>query len=124
VKVLNHPANLSCQHLKRRAINPIDDDSEDNVTPPQETLEPEALILRVVQNDLKAPAMSRTPSKRSTVSTAMMIDSGPMNFRAAMNTDHADQWKETINTDVASMESHEEFTFVKTVLEGASIIQS
>jgi hypothetical protein len=55
-KVSNQPANVSSQHSKIHAINPIDDDFNDDLTPPPDTLEPEAPTSRVVQNDPNAPA--------------------------------------------------------------------
>jgi hypothetical protein len=54
----------------------------------------------------------------------MMIEQGPKTYRAALDAEDAEQWKEAIGKEIASMESHEVFTFVDKVPEGASIIGS
>ena len=53
-----------------------------------------------------------------------MIEQGPKTYRAALDAEDAEQWKEAISKEVASMESHEVFTFVEKVPEGASKIGS
>jgi hypothetical protein len=54
----------------------------------------------------------------------MMIEQGPKTYRAALDAEDAEQWKEAIGKEVASMESHEVFTFIEKVPEGASMIGS
>jgi len=51
-----------------------------------------------------------------------MIEQGPKTYRAALDAENAEQWKEAIGKEMASMESHEVFTFVEKVPEGASMI--
>jgi len=58
----------------------------------------------------------------ATVSIAMMIEQGPMTYRAALDAEDAEQWKEAILKEMASMESHEGFTCVAKVPEDASMI--
>jgi len=53
-----------------------------------------------------------------------MIERGLKTYRAALDAEDAQQWKEAIGKEVASMESHEVFTFVEKVAEGASMIGS
>jgi len=53
-----------------------------------------------------------------------MIEQGPKTYRAALDAEDAEQWKEAIDKEMASMESHEVFTFVEKVPEGASMIGS
>ena len=55
---------------------------------------------------------------------AMMIEPGPKTYRAALNSEDAEQWKEAIGKDVSSMESHGVFTFVERPPEDASMIES
>jgi len=90
------------------AINPIDD-SDDDLTPPPET---------------PPPKSRRSGRTAANVSIAMMIEKGPKTYRAALDAEDAEQWKEAIGKEVASMESHEVFTFVEKVPEGASMIGS
>ena len=52
----------------------------------------------------------------------MMIEQGPKTYRAALDAEDAEQWKEDIGKEVASMESHEVFTLVEKISEGASMI--
>jgi hypothetical protein len=54
----------------------------------------------------------------------MMIEQGPKTYRAALDAEDAEQWKEAIGKQMASMESHEVFTFIVKVPEGASRIGS
>jgi hypothetical protein len=100
------------------AINPIDD-SDDDLTPPPETPPP-----------VTPPAETPAPKPRSSgrtaanVSIAMMIEQGPKTYRAALDAEDAEQWKEAIGKEVGSMESHEVFTFVEKVPEGDSMFGS
>jgi len=96
-----------------RAINPIVD-SDDDLTPPPET--PPA--------ETPPPKPRRSGSTAANVHIAMMIEQGPKTYRAAVDAEDAEQWKEAISKEVASMESHEVFTFVEMVPEGASMIGS
>jgi hypothetical protein len=54
----------------------------------------------------------------------MMIEQGPKTYCAALDAEDAERWKEAISKEVASMESHEVFTVVEKVPEGASMIGS
>jgi hypothetical protein len=54
----------------------------------------------------------------------MMIEPGPKIYKAVMEAEDSDQWKDAIRKEVASTEDHEVFTFVGKVPEGASMIQS
>jgi hypothetical protein len=54
----------------------------------------------------------------------MMIEQGPKTYRAALDAEVAEQWKKAIATEVASMESHEVFTFLEKGPDGASMIGS
>jgi len=53
-----------------------------------------------------------------------MIEQGPETYRAALDAEDAEQWKEAISKAVASMESHEVFTFVEKVPEGSTMVGS
>jgi len=88
--------------------NPIDH-SDHDVTPPPETPPP------------KPRLSGRTAAN---ISIAMMIDQGPKTDYAALDAEDAEQWKEAIGKEVASMESDEVFTFVEKVPERASMIGS
>jgi len=68
-----------------RAINPIDD-SDDDPTPPPETPPP------------KLGMCGRTAAN---VSIAMMMEQGPKTYRAALDAEDAEQWKEAIGKEVA-----------------------
>jgi len=94
-----------------RAINPIDH-SDDNLTPPPE-------IQRV-----ETPKPGRSGRTAANVSIAMMIEEGPKTYRAALDAQDAEQWKEAIGMEMSSIKSHEVFTFVEKVPEGASMIGS
>jgi hypothetical protein len=48
----------------------------------------------------------------------------PKTYRAALDAEDAEQWKEAIGKEVGSMESHEVFTFVEKVPEGDSMFGS
>jgi len=100
------------------AINPIDD-SEDDLTPPPETPPPET-----PPAETPPPKPRRSGRTAANVSIAMMIEQGPKTYRAALDAEDAEQWKEAIGKEMASMESHEVFTFVEKVPEGASMIGS
>jgi hypothetical protein len=54
----------------------------------------------------------------------MMIEQGPRTYLEALDAEDPEQWKEAIRKEMASMESHEVFTFVDKVPEGASMIGS
>jgi len=95
----------------RHAIIPIDD-SDDDLTPPPET--PPLATLR--------PRRSRRTA--ANVSIAMMIEQGPKTYRATLDAEDAEQSKEPIGKEMASMVSHEVFTFLDKVPEGASMIGS
>jgi hypothetical protein len=95
------------------AINSIDD-SNDDFRPPPETPPPE----------IPPPKPRRSGRTAASVSIAMMIETGPMTYRAVLDADDAQQWKEAISKEVGSMESHNVFTFVEKVPEGASMIGS
>jgi hypothetical protein len=83
-------------------------------TPPPETPPPE----------IPPPKPRRSGRTAANVSIAMMIEQGPKIYRAALDAEDAKQWKDTIGKEVGSMESHEVFTFVEKVPEGARIIGS
>jgi len=101
-----------------RTINPIDD-SDDNLTPPPETPPPETLPPE------KLPPKHRSSGRTAAnVSIVMMIEQGPKTYRAALDEEDAEQWKEAIGKEVASMESPEVFTFVERVPGGARMIGS
>jgi len=51
-----------------------------------------------------------------------MIEQGPKTDRAALDAEDAEQWKEAIGNEMATMQRHEVVTFVEKVPEGASII--
>jgi len=53
-----------------------------------------------------------------------MIEQGRETYHAALDAKDAEQWKEAIGKEMASMESHEVFTFVEKVPEGPSMIGS
>ena len=52
----------------------------------------------------------------------MMIEQGPKTYCSALDAEDAEQWKEAIRKEMASMESHEVFTLVEKVLAGASMV--
>jgi hypothetical protein len=54
----------------------------------------------------------------------MMIEPGPKNYRAALDADDSDRWKEAIDKEMNSMASHGVFTYVEKVPDGASLIES
>jgi len=54
----------------------------------------------------------------------MVIEQGPKTYRAAFDAEDGEQWKEALGREVASMESHEAFTIIEKVPEGASMIGS
>jgi hypothetical protein len=54
----------------------------------------------------------------------MMIEQGPKTYRAALDAEDGEQWKEAIGKEMASMESREVFTLVEKVPEGAGMIGS
>jgi len=110
---------------KPRPINPFDD-SDDDLSPPPDSPEPDRM-LKELESDLKttAPATSsRTQSGRSTIMTATMIKPGPKTYRAALNSENADQWKEAIGKEVSSMESHGVLTIVERPPGDVSMIES
>jgi hypothetical protein len=94
-----------------RAINPLGH-SDDDLTLPPETPPPET------------PKLRRSGRTAANGRIAMMIEQGPKTYRAALDAEDAGQWKEAIGKEVASMESHEVFTCVEKVPEGASMIGS
>jgi len=100
------------------AINPIDD-SDDDLTPPPETPPPET-----PPAETPPPKPRRSRRTAANVLIAMMIEQGPKTYRAALDAEDAEQWMEAIGKEVASMESHEVFTFVEKVPEDASMIGS
>jgi len=53
-----------------------------------------------------------------------MIEQGPKTYRAALDAVDAEQCKEAIGKEMASMESHEVFTIIDKVPEGASMTGS
>jgi hypothetical protein len=90
------------------AINSTDYSDDDFTTPPETP---------PVETPLPDPRLSwRTTA---IVSISMMIEQGPKTFHAELNAEDAERWKEAINKEVASMESHEVFTFVEKIPEGA-----
>jgi hypothetical protein len=93
------------------ALNPIDD-SDDDLTSPPETPPPE----------IPRPKPRRSGRTAANVSIAMMIEQGPKTYCAALDAEDAEQWKEAIGKEMASMECLEVFTFVDKVPEGASMI--
>jgi len=96
-----------------RAINPIDD-SDDDLTPPPEIPPPE----------IPPPKPRKSGRTAANVNIAMMIEQGPKTYLAALHAEDAERWKDAIGKEMASMESHEVFTFVDRVPEGASMIGS
>jgi len=112
------PKAASLPRALPRAINPIDD-SDDDLTPPPETPPPET-----PPAETPPPKPRRSGRTAANVSIAMMIEQGPKTYRAALDAEDAEQWKEAIGKEMASMESHEVFTFVDKVPEGASMIGS
>jgi hypothetical protein len=90
------------------AINPIDN-SDDDLTPPLETPPPKPV---------------RSGCTTPNVTVAIMIEQGPKTYRAALDAEDAEQRTDAIGTELASMESHELFTFFEKVPEGASMIES
>ena len=101
-----------------RAIIPIDD-SHDDPTPCPETPPPET------PPEETPPRKSRLSGRTAAnVSIAMIIEQGPKTYRAALNAEDTEQWKEAIGKEVASMETHEVFTFFEKVPKGASMIGS
>jgi hypothetical protein len=93
------------------AINPIDD-SDHDITPPPETPPPET------------PRPRRSGRTAANISIAMMIEQGPKTYRAALDAEDAEQWKEAISKEMVSMEGHKVFTFIEKGPEGASMIGS
>jgi len=105
-----HPLSMA----KPQPINPIDN-SDVNLSPPPDSPEPDGL-LKKLESNLKSMAPASSSHTRrgwSTISMAMMIEPSPDTYRAALNSEDADQWKEAIGTEVSSMESHGVFTFVE-----------
>jgi hypothetical protein len=148
-KVILEPAEPSDNHswveqppeqvtVQQKKTDPIDDYEDGDLTPPPETPEPSEIsgtpeptsrMIRELQSNLKnsnPASTSRTRKGASTanISIAMMIEPGPKTYKAAMEAEDSDQWKEAIGKEVTSMEDHEVFTFVEKVPEGASMIQS
>jgi hypothetical protein len=58
------------------------------------------------------------------VSTAMMIEQGPKTYHSALDAEDAEHLNKAIGKEMASIESHEVFTFVENFPEGASMIGS
>jgi len=110
---LQPPKAAALPRALPRAINPIDH-SDDDLTPPPET--PPA--------ETSPPKPRKSGRTAANVSIAMMIEQGPKTYRAAFDVENAEQWKEAIGKEMASMESHEVFTFVEKVPESASMIGS
>jgi hypothetical protein len=116
------------QHLlkaKPRPINPIDD-SDNDLSPPPHRPDSDG-ILKETQSDPKWPtpvSSSRTRSGSHTITNAMIIEPGPKNYLATLNSEHEEQLKEAIGKEVSSMESHGVFTFVERPPEDASMIES
>jgi hypothetical protein len=54
----------------------------------------------------------------------MMIEQSRKTYRAALDAEDPVQWKEAIGKEMASIESHEVFTFIEKVPERASMIGS
>jgi hypothetical protein len=123
--VAQQPSQVA-QKPKTQAINPIDSDDE-SLSPPPETRESTpAPHTRGDGPASRTRSGGRGPSSSSSakVSIAMMIEPGPKNYRAALNADDSDQWKEAIDKEMNSMASHGVFTYVEKVPEGASLIES
>jgi len=121
------PVEPTQQRLKAKPqpINTIDD-SDNDPSPPPDCSESDR-ILNELQSDLKSTALassSRTQSASSTISIAMMMEPGQKTYRAALNSEDADQRKEVIGKEVSSMESHGVFTFVERPPGDASMIES
>jgi len=98
--------------------HPIDD-SDDDLTPPPETPPPET-----PPPEIPPPKRRRSGRTAANVSIAMMIERGAKTYHAALDAEDAEQWTGAIGKEMASMESHEVFTFVEKVPEGATIIGS
>jgi hypothetical protein len=54
----------------------------------------------------------------------MMIEPGQKTYRAALNSEDAEQWNEEIGKEVSSMDSDGFFTFIEKPPEDASMIES
>jgi hypothetical protein len=116
------PSKAVIQYLKAKvqplkaatfppAINPIDD-SDNDLTPPPETPAPET------------PKFRRSGRTAANISRAMVSEQGRKTYHAALDAEDAEQYKEAISKEMVSKESHEVFTFVDKVPEGASVIGS
>jgi hypothetical protein len=95
------------------AIIPIDN-SDDDLTPPLGTPHPE----------IPPPKPRRSGRTAANFSIAMMIEQGPKTYHTVLDAEDAGQWKEAIGQEMASIQSHEAFTFVENVAEDASMIGS
>jgi hypothetical protein len=62
--------------------------------------------------------LRRSRTTAPNISIAMMIEQGPKTYRSALDAEDAEQWKEAICKEIASMESHEVFTFIDKVQKG------
>jgi len=100
------------------AINPIDVLDHD-LTPPPETPPPATPLA-----ETPPPKPRRSGRTAANISIAVMTEQGPKSYRAAMDAEDAEQCKEAISKEGASMESHEVFTFIEKIPEGANIIDS
>jgi len=89
-------------------------DSDDDLTLPPETPPPE----------ITPSKPSRSGRTAGNVSIAMMIKQGLKTFHAVLEAVDAVQRKEAVRKEVASMESHEVFTFVEKIPDGTSMIGS
>jgi len=99
-------------------INPIDD-SDDDLTPPPETSPPDT-----PPPEIPPPKPRRSGRTAANVSIATIFKQVPKTYGAALEAEDPEQWKAAIGKEIASMESHEVFTFVQKVPEGASMIGS
>jgi len=110
IQLLKAKVQLPKKVALPRAINPIDD-SDDDLTPPPEKPPPET----------PPPKHRRSGTTAAIISIAMMIEQSPKTYRAVLDAEDAEQWKEAIGKEMAAMESHEVFTFVEKIPEGASM---
>jgi len=81
-------------------------------------------MIRTSKTMIPPPKPRRSGRTAANISIAMMIEQGPKTYRAALDEEDAKQWKAAIVKEMASMESHEDFTFVDKVPEGSTMIGS
>jgi hypothetical protein len=92
----------------------IDNDAESVLSDyPDPYAEPEVpRNLRIDMNVSPPKSTTRTRSGRALFSTAFMVEPGPKNYRAALNTPEAEQWKAAVNTETIALDSHQAMEFI------------